>query len=133
MIKSLIARLKQGYRTGMFPTKSGPNLPPDFRGRPKLDASLSEAEIAEAAKACPCPGCLAMRDGVASLDMGRCLFCGRCAAVSKKIVFTKEYRLGVFRREDLIVKAGEGEYVPPRNPDDGAVKLLDHQSTCSPA
>lgn len=124
MIKSLIARLKQGYRTGTFPTKSGPNLPPDFRGRPKLDASLSEAELAEAAKACPCPGCLAMRDGVASLDMGRCLFCGRCAAVSKKIVFTKEYRLGVFRREDLIVKAGEGEYVPPRNPDDGAVKLL---------
>lgn len=124
MIKSLIARLKQGYRTGTFPTKSGPNLPPDFRGRPKLDASLSEAELAEAAKACPCPGCLAMRDGVASLDMGRCLFCGRCAAVSKKIVFTKEYRLGVFRREDLIVKAGEGEYVPPRNPDDVAVKLL---------
>ena len=124
MIKSLIARLKQGYRTGTFPTKSGPNLPPDFRGRPKLDASLSEAELAEAAKACPCPGCLAMRDGVASLDMGRCLFCGRCAAVSKKIVFTKEYRLGVFRREDLIVKAGEGEYVPPRNPDDEAVKLL---------
>ena len=124
MIKSLIARLKQGYRTGTFPTKSGPNLPPDFRGRPKLDASLSEAELAEAAKACPCPGCLAMRDGVASLDMGRCLFCGRCAAVSKKIVFTKEYRLGVFRREDLIVKAGEGEYMPPRNPDDGAVKLL---------
>lgn len=124
MIKSLLARLRQGYRTGTFPTKTGPNLPPDFRGRPKLDASMTEAELTAAAKACPCPGCLAMRDGVASLDMGKCLFCGRCAAVSHKIVFTKEYRLGVFRREDLIVKAGEGEYVPPQNPDEKAVKLL---------
>lgn len=124
MIKSLFARLRQGYRTGSFPTESGPNLPPDFRGRPKLDAALSESELADAAKECPCPGCLAMRDGVASLDMGRCLFCGRCAAVTRKIVFTKEYRLGVFRREDLIVKAGEGEYVPPENPDTDAVKLL---------
>lgn len=124
ILKSILARIFQGYRTGTFPTKSGPNLPPDFRGRPKLDASLSETELADAAKACPCPGCLAMRDGVASLDMGRCLFCGRCAAVTKKIVFTKEYRLGVFRREDLVVKAGEGEYVPPANPDAEAVKLL---------
>jgi len=124
MIKSLLARIRQGYRTGSFPTKSGPNLPPDFRGRPKLDASLTEAELTEAAKACPCAGCLVMRDGVASLDMGRCIFCGRCAAVSHKIVFTKEYRLGVFRREDLVVKAGEGEYVPPQNPDRRAVKLL---------
>ena len=124
ILKSVLARVFQGYRTGTFPTKSGPNLPPDFRGRPQLDASLSEAELAAAAKECPCPGCLAMRDGVASLDMGRCVFCGRCAAVTKKIVFTKEYRLGVFRREDLIVKAGEGEYVPPVNPDQAAVKLL---------
>jgi Ni,Fe-hydrogenase III small subunit len=38
--------------------------------------------------------------------------------------FTKEYRLGVFRREDLVVRAGEGEYEPPKqtNPDALALK-----------
>lgn len=124
ILKSILARVFQGYRTGTFPTATGPNLPPDFKGRPRLDASLTAEELAAAAKECPCAGCLAMRDGVASLDMGRCVFCGRCAEVTGKIVFTKEYRLGVFRRGDLVVKAGEGDYVPPRNPDAAAVKLL---------
>lgn len=123
-LKSVLARLFQGHRTGTFPTKTGPKLPPDFRGRPVLSADLTEAELAAAAAACPCPGCLAMRDGVASLDMGRCTFCGRCAAACGKISFTKEYRLAVFARKDLVVKAGEGEYVPPKNPNAAAVSLL---------
>jgi len=124
ILKSILARIFQGYRTGTFPTKTGPKLPPDFRGRPKLDASLTEAELAEAAQECPVKGCLAMRDGVATLDMGRCLFCGRCALKCHKIVFTKEYRLATFTREALIVRAGEGEYAPAANPNAEAVKLL---------
>lgn len=124
ILKSILARFRQGYRTGAFPTASGPKLPPDFRGRPELDADLTAEELERAVEECPCDGCLAMRDGVASLDMGRCLFCGRCAAVCSKIRFTKEYRLGVFRREDLVVKAGGGPYTPPENPDRTAAKLL---------
>ena len=124
ILKSILARFKQGYRTGTFPTKTGPKLPPAFKGRPKLDAALTAGELAKAAEACPCSGCLAMRDGVASLDMGRCTFCGRCAEVCSKIQFTKEYRLAVFDRKDLIVKAGEGEYTPPANPKAGEVKFL---------
>ena len=37
--------------------------------------------------------------------------------------FTKEFRLGVFRREDLVVRAGEGEYVPPEQSDPEALAL----------
>lgn len=114
ILKSILARFFQGYRTGTFPTKTGPKLPPDFRGRPRLAADMTEADLETACAACPCEGCLAMRGGKPSLDQGRCTFCGRCAAVMPKIVFTKEYRLAVFAREDLIVTAGEGEYVPPR-------------------
>lgn len=123
-LKSILARFSQGFRTGTFPTKTGPKLPPDFRGRPCLAADISEADLSRAQAVCPCEGCLAFRDGCATLDMGRCTFCGRCAEACSKIRFTKEYRLAVFRREDLIVKAGEGEYVPPRNPNPRIARLL---------
>lgn len=124
ILKSILARFVQGHRTGTFPTKTGPKLPPDFKGRPKIAADLTEEELTAAAENCPSPGCLAMRDGIPSLDMGRCTFCGRCAKVTKKIVFTKEYRLGVFKREDLIVRAGEGAYEPPANPNAAIPALL---------
>ena len=55
--------------------------------------------------------------------MGRCIFCGRCAEVCPKIRFTKEYRLGVFRREDLVVRAGEEGYTPPEQTDPEALAL----------
>lgn len=45
MIKAFLARLKQGFKTGTFPTKTGPNLPPDFRGRPVLEAGLTADDI----------------------------------------------------------------------------------------
>lgn len=129
MIKALIARLKQGYKTGTFPTKSGPNLPPDFRGRPEIDASISEEEFSRAQAVCPVPGCLQHTTGnpnpeAFSLDMGRCTFCGRCAEKCAKIRFTKEYRLGVFKREELIVRGGEKPHDPPRqmNPEVLALK-----------
>ena len=119
MFKALLARLKQGCKTGSFPTQSGPNLPPDFRGRPEIAADISEKEFATVAAVCPVKDALMHDAQGVRLDMGRCLFCGRCAEVCKKIRFTKEYRLGVFTREALVVRAGEGPYTPPQqmNPD----------------
>jgi Ni,Fe-hydrogenase III small subunit len=72
---------------------------------------------------CPVADALAFGDGRASLDMGRCIFCGRCAEVCPKVRFTREYRLGVFRRRDLIVRAGEGAYEPPVQTDPAALAL----------
>jgi len=123
MIKALIARLKQGFKTGSFPTKSGPNLPPDFRGRPILDSNMTGDDIAKAKSVCPAPDALSFDLEGAKLDMGRCTFCGRCAEACPKIRFTKEYRLGVFNREDLIVRAGEKSYTPPRQTNREALAL----------
>jgi len=130
MIKAFIARLKQGFKTGTFPTKTGPNLPPDFRGRPELSADMTADEFAKAQAVCPIPGCLQHQDSTFnlqpstfSLDMGRCTFCGRCAEVCPKIRFTKEYRLGVFNRADLVVRAGEKPYEPPRQTNPEALAL----------
>lgn len=124
ILKSILARFFQGYRTGTFPTKSGPKLPPDFRGRPRLDADMTEEDLKKAQAACPCEGALILHEGKPALDMGRCTFCGRCAKATEKIVFSKEYRLAVFKREDLIVKAGETSYEPPKNPNGEIPKLL---------
>jgi len=123
MIKALIARLKQGFKTGAFPTKSGPNLPPDFRGRPELDADVTADDIKKAKSVCPVPDALSFDFEGAKLDMGRCTFCGRCAEACPKIRFTKEYRLGVFTRADLVVRAGEPTYDPPRQTNPEALAL----------
>ena len=123
MFKAFIARLKQGFKTGDFPTKAGPSLPPDFRGRPVLDAGMTADDIALAQSVCPVRDALTFDLEGAKLDMGRCTFCGRCAEVCPKIRFTKEYRLGVFARADLVVRAGEGPYEPPRQTNRDALRL----------
>jgi len=122
MLDAFAARLRQGFRTGAFPP-APPNLPPDFRGRPKLDAGMTRTDVESAAKECPSLGSLGFDEKGAFLDMGRCIFCGRCAKACPKISFTREYRLGVFRREDLVVRAGEGEYAPPEQSDPEALAL----------
>lgn len=122
MLKALIARFKEGCRTGEFPF-SAPSLPPDFKGRPEISADTTCDDIIAMKKACPVPDALSFTGGKARLDMGRCLFCGRCAEICGKLRFTKEYRLGVFCREDLFVSAGEKEYVPPTQTDHAALAL----------
>lgn len=123
MIKALIARLKQGFRTGAFPTAAEPSLPPDFRGRPVLDAGTTAEDIALAQSVCPVPDALGFDREGAKLDLGRCTFCGRCAEACPKIRFTREYRLGVFTRAALVVRAGERAYEPPRQTDREALRL----------
>ena len=122
MFKALIARFKEGCRTGAFPP-AAPDLPPDFKGRPVISAGTTADDIKTMKAVCPVPDALSMREGRACLDMGHCIFCGRCAGISAKIRFTKEYRLGVFKREDLLVAAGETEYVPPIQTDSAALAL----------
>lgn len=123
MLKALFARLKQGFQTGAFPTKSGPNLPPDFRGRPEIDDDTTGDDIERMKAVCPVRRALSYDFDGAKLDMGYCTFCGRCTEVCDKIRFSKEYRLAVFRREDLVVKAGEHDYAPPVQTDPDALAL----------
>ena len=52
MLKAFIARIKEGCRTGEFPPAE-PNLPPDFRGRPEIDAATSAEEVEAMAGAQP--------------------------------------------------------------------------------
>ncbi|MEI7436685.1 MAG: NADH-quinone oxidoreductase subunit NuoB [bacterium] len=97
----LKARWCQGYRTAPYPSRP-PALPDRFRGRPELAAGLPDTAFVPAAAVCP-TGAFTAAPGLSpSLDLGRCLFCGACAAACPAgVSFTAEHRLAARRTEDL--------------------------------
>jgi Ni,Fe-hydrogenase III small subunit/Pyruvate/2-oxoacid:ferredoxin oxidoreductase delta subunit len=103
MLKTLLARARQGYRSAAYPV-TDPGLPPLFRGRPVVDPGKCAAGCEACAKACPA-GALAVSEHRLELDIGRCIFCGDCAAVCPEgaITFSRDWRLAGSTREDLIV------------------------------
>ena len=96
MIDILLTRFRQRRRTIKWPGKPAPELSDRYRGRPAL--SPDAAAAAKAAAVCP----TAAFSAAGGLDMGRCLFCGRCAAAAPEAVrFTGDFRLAAARRDDL--------------------------------
>jgi Ni,Fe-hydrogenase III small subunit/formate hydrogenlyase subunit 6/NADH:ubiquinone oxidoreductase subunit I len=104
MIKALLSRLHQGHRTMAFPDGPPPPMPDRFRGRPQIDSSRCPSGCEECAKACP-TSAIALLDGKARIDLGRCLFCTDCveACPEKVISYTRDYRLAVLQRQDLVI------------------------------
>lgn len=108
MLKILLARAKQGYRTSSYPS-APPTLPDRFRGAPKIDETRCRDSCATCIEACPTDAL--RKDGAAGslqLDMGRCLFCTDCVSACPEgaIAFTQEYRLAARVRDDLLVADG---------------------------
>jgi Ni,Fe-hydrogenase III small subunit len=106
MLKALLARLHQGHRTLRYP--AAVPLPDRFRGLPVLDASRCPDGCRACAEACP-TGAVTAGGGRLSLDLGKCLFCTDCVNACAgegggAISFSKDYRLAVSRREDLLLE-----------------------------
>ena len=103
MLDILFARFRQGHRTMAYPDAPAPALPERFRGRPVIDAAKCPDGCAKCAQACPTQAISI--NGVPRIDLGRCLFCADCmeACPEDAIRYTREYRLAVRQREDLIV------------------------------
>ena len=100
MFKALHARFFQKYRTNKFPD-APPNLPEHFQGRPEFDLEKSSPESwQKAAAVCPAD---AMDYEKPAIDLGKCIFCNKCAKANPAIRFTGEYRMGAMSREKLIV------------------------------
>lgn len=105
MANLLLERIRQGYRTGAYPHE-GPTFPERFLGLPTLDETRCQAGCTACTDACPTTAC-ARRP--LRLDLGACLFCGRCreACPTGAIRFSQEYRLARKLRAALIVESGQ--------------------------
>jgi Ni,Fe-hydrogenase III small subunit/Pyruvate/2-oxoacid:ferredoxin oxidoreductase delta subunit len=106
MLRELGVRLRQGQRTIAYPG-GPPALPDRFRGKPEFSG---EAPCAEGCRACAdaCPTeAMKMVERRPVLDMGRCLFCGECAAAcpDRRVRFGAEHRLAAWTREGLVLPA----------------------------
>ncbi len=121
MLKELIARLRQGYRTMPYPT-AAPTLPDRFRGKPAIDPARCARDCRACAALCPTAAVGCGESGM-TLDMGRCLFCGDCAAAcpSGAIGFTQEHRLAAWSRRDLVLRTPQPQPAGP--PEDGRLRL----------
>ena len=62
MLKALVARFREGCRTGAFPP-SPPNLPPDFKGRPEISADTTAEDVDAMKAVCPVDDALSFNDG----------------------------------------------------------------------
>jgi Ni,Fe-hydrogenase III small subunit/ferredoxin len=119
MIRVILARMRQGYRTMKFPDAPAPAMPDRFRGRPEIGALSCPAGCDECEKACPTGAIRRGAAGAASaaaateprLDLGACLFCADCAEACPRgaISFTRDYRLAARSREALGVSPEKRE------------------------
>ena len=106
MLREILARIRQGHRTMKYPAASPPAMPDRYRGRPELsDDPCPEACVA-CSEVCPTE---ALESGVMHLDLGTCIFCGACARACPRgaIKFTRDYRMAVSRRQDLVLAEGQ--------------------------
>jgi Ni,Fe-hydrogenase III small subunit/Pyruvate/2-oxoacid:ferredoxin oxidoreductase delta subunit len=109
MFKALVARARQGYRTANYPVVA-PALPALFRGRPVLDPAKCVDGCTRCVDICPTDALQVFATGP-ELDLGRCIFCGECAAAcpGTAITLTRDWRLAASERTGLIVT---GDHVP---------------------
>ena len=101
MLKEIISRIKQGHRTAVFPSPEI-KLSPRFLGMPDIALKTPVSDLKECIELCP-TAAISERGGKAALDLGRCVFCGKCAEIRPEAFkFSKDYRLAARTREELL-------------------------------
>jgi Ni,Fe-hydrogenase III small subunit/ferredoxin len=104
----LKARLRLGNQTIAYP--DGPaRFPERFRGRPVIDPTRCGAGCDACASACPTSAISDAGGAAMRLDLGRCTFCAACtdACPTGAVSFTRDYRLAMRSREELLVSGDE--------------------------
>ena len=102
MLNVLKNRFEQGCKTSPYPKKEV-QLLPRYRGRPQINPHAPSDVASTCAESCPQD---AIDDGDRTIDMGRCVFCGACARISKGqfVTFTQDFAIAVAEKEHLITQ-----------------------------
>ena len=105
MIKTLIARFKQGYRTQPFPPEKD-LLSERYMGLPRVSPDATEEDYQRCKAVCP-TGAIGFSDNRLTFDLGKCIFCGECqkACLNNSIVFGRDFRMAARRRQDLVLSS----------------------------
>ncbi|MFH0878316.1 MAG: 4Fe-4S dicluster domain-containing protein [Lentisphaerota bacterium] len=109
MLKTVLARLHQKHRTIKYPKAPPPPLPDRFRGRLCVQPNLCPSDCKACVEICPVQALARTGATAPSVDLGRCLFCGECAAAcpQKAITFDSGHSLSTSRREHLVLAPGQ--------------------------
>jgi len=110
VIDILRARLRFGSETVDYP--DGPaRFPERFRGRPVIDGVRCADGCSLCAETCPTDAIHDVGRSSMALDLGRCVFCGECSEACRHgaITFTRDYRLAMRSREELLIPTGRDE------------------------
>lgn len=93
-------------------------VPGVFRGRPVI----STTEVIDfPIDLCPAD---AIKLNPFSIDLGRCTFCGECAArYPQKVRFTKDYKMGTNDRSQLIIKESIANTIVLNDGDDVTIQV----------
>jgi Ni,Fe-hydrogenase III small subunit len=115
MIKTLLARIHQGYRTMSYP-KTLPSLPDRFRGAPAFDPSACANGCSACAQTCPTRS-ISYESGPV-LDLGSCIFCTECSSACPRgnLKFTNNHQLSSDKREALAFRGDAPVPLEPLEP-----------------
>ncbi len=134
MLKVLLERMRQGYRTTPYPRGEAPELPARFAGRPEMQAvscpngcrACIESCPTDAIRAAETPVTAAVRGArdapalptALELDTGACIFCRACenACPLGAFSFGRDYQMAAARRRDLAVRPAQPDRPAPGPP-----------------
>ncbi|MBI4819923.1 MAG: NADH-quinone oxidoreductase subunit NuoB [Deltaproteobacteria bacterium] len=102
----MLSKILKSLRTGVVTTRYPAELraPPEgFRGAPELRVGATWAALPEAS-VCP-SGAITKSDDRLTIDLARCIFCGRCESPAEgPIQIGREFELAARQRGDLLVE-----------------------------
>ena len=106
MLQILRARFEQKYRTGKYPNVL-PDMPNRYIGLPVLKNKNCPSDCFACMDICPVSAISKKEDGNISINLGKCIFCGKCAEVCQEniIEFTKEHRMSTSSKEDMMISS----------------------------
>ena len=107
MWRIIKTRIKQGYRTLKYPNEE-PVFPERFRGKPILKSGSTSLEQNTVHKEFDPTSALSMEKDL-EVDLGKLLFNEdiKKACSPGDLVYSRDYRMAVTKREDLILKNNE--------------------------